>query len=137
LSQDAEGTTRERPRLCVASLARALLVVLAAVLAIFVTLGASAQTPAPSTSSSASSPVASAAPSSSGLVPPRLMSNANVDYPTGATGDAVVVLSLSIAADGTVTNAASTEGDEPFAGARVRALAVAAGEPVRRRLDRW
>jgi len=111
----------------VASLARAFLVVIAAFLAIFVTIGARAQTPAPSSSTSGS-----AAPSSSGLIPPRLVTNANVDYPAGASGDAVVVLSLSIAADGTVTNAASTEGDEPFAAAAVGAAFTWKFEPARR-----
>src|SRR5260370_19204327 len=55
-----------------------------------------------------------APPSSSQVTLPVLLSDATVAYPEGAHGDAVVVLKLTINADGTVRSAAPAETNEPF-----------------------
>jgi hypothetical protein len=70
---------------------------------------------APSASASGSTPPKPV------LVGPKLIGSASVDYPTGGTGDATVILALVIAADGTVTSATSFEGPEPFAATAVGA----------------
>ncbi len=49
------------------------------------------------------------------LVAPKLTSDADVPYPAGAKGDAVVVLVLVIEKDGSVRSAKAEEGGEPFA----------------------
>src|SRR5258706_7647394 len=49
------------------------------------------------------------------LSPPALLSSSEVPYPATATGDAIVLLTLTIAPDGTVRSAVATEGNEPFA----------------------
>lgn len=55
------------------------------------------------------------APAQPALVPPRLQSDPEIPYPTGARGEGTVVLLLLIDADGTVREAAVLEGEEPFA----------------------
>ncbi len=49
------------------------------------------------------------------LTPPVAQSNTDVPYPPRANGDAVVLLELTIEADGTVSNAVVIDGVEPFA----------------------
>jgi len=49
------------------------------------------------------------------LVAPKQLNPAPVPYPEGATGEAIVTLEVSIAADGTVDRVTVLEGDEPFA----------------------
>jgi hypothetical protein len=51
------------------------------------------------------------------IVPPRLLSDATVSYPEGASGDATVVLTLTLNADGTVRSAVPAEDNEPFSSA--------------------
>jgi TonB family protein len=64
----------------------------------------------------------SAEPGSTGVavMPPRQRGSASVDYPAGATGDAVVVLIVTVATDGTVDDVKAS-GDEPFVTAAVTA----------------
>jgi hypothetical protein len=47
--------------------------------------------------------------------PPVAPSNTDVPYPPGANGDAIVLLELTVAADGTVSKVAVIDGVEPFA----------------------
>lgn len=66
------------------------------------------------------------------LSPPLALGGTDVPYPEGAQGDAVVLLELIVAADGTVTQVEVIDGTEPFAAsARARALAWRF-EPARR-----
>jgi hypothetical protein len=58
------------------------------------------------------------------IVPPKLLSDPVVDYPEGASGEATIVLTLLIAADGSVQSAAATEANEPFS-TRAEAEALA------------
>jgi TonB family protein len=65
-------------------------------------------------------------------VPPKLLSDATVAYPAGATGDATVVLTLTVTSDGNVQSAVPAEAVEPFSS---RAVATALGwkfEPATR-----
>lgn len=49
------------------------------------------------------------------MTPPVAPNSTNVPYPPGASGDALVLLELTINADGTVSNAVVIDGVEPFA----------------------
>jgi hypothetical protein len=49
------------------------------------------------------------------VAPPVAPSSTNVPYPTGASGDAVVLLELTVKTEGTVSNAVVIDGVEPFA----------------------
>jgi hypothetical protein len=87
--------------------------------------------PSPSqTPSAATSPAEPGVPD---LVPPSLTSAAEVPYPEGARGDAVVILTLTISRDGKVEAARATEGDEPFVSAAAAAAVTWEFEPARRR----
>ncbi|HEX7671385.1 MAG TPA: TonB-dependent receptor plug domain-containing protein, partial [Polyangiaceae bacterium] len=69
------------------------------------------------------------------VVPPRLVSSPEVPYPPdppAATGDAVVVLELTVGADGSVRSAHAVSGGEPFAGAAVEAALTWRFEPATR-----
>jgi len=66
------------------------------------------------------------------LVPPSLTSPAEVAYPEGAEGEAVVVLTLTIGRDGAVEDVRVTEGNEPFASVAAAAAAKWQFEPARR-----
>ncbi len=66
------------------------------------------------------------------IVPPRIVSSANVTYPPTASGDAVVVLTLTINADGTVRSARATIDNPPFSGAAEQAAATWGFEPAAR-----
>jgi hypothetical protein len=48
------------------------------------------------------------------VISPKLLSDPTVPYPAGATGDATVVLALTINADGTVRQSVALEPNEPF-----------------------
>jgi TonB family protein len=91
----------------------------AALLFAFATLerAAAPQPAAPAT------PPQAGAPAAHEIVPPRPLSPLHADYPTGAQGDAQVVLIITVNADGTVRSARAAEGDEPFASAAVAAAA--------------
>jgi TonB family protein len=60
-------------------------------------------------------PASEAAPAPPPLVAPVVLGSTEVPYPAGATGDAVVVLELVVAKDGTVSRATVIDGAEPFA----------------------
>ncbi len=49
-----------------------------------------------------------------GIEPPRAQGPLTVDYPPGASGQAIVELALTIDADGFVRSATATRGEEPF-----------------------
>jgi len=66
------------------------------------------------------------------VVPPHLISSSDVPYPAGATGDAVVVLKLTIGADGGVRSVLWVAGDEPFVGVAVEATLKWRFEPANR-----
>jgi len=66
------------------------------------------------------------------VVAPKLVSDATVPYPEGATGDATVVLTLTVNEDGTVRQAVPLEENEPFS---MEAVSAALGwrfEPATR-----
>jgi len=71
-------------------------------------------------------------PAPSGLVAPVLVSDRAVAYPAGATGDAVVVLTLTVNDDGTVRSATPSETNEPFSGSAARAALAWRFEPATR-----
>jgi TonB family protein len=66
------------------------------------------------------------------VVPPKLISEAAVAYPEGASGDATVVLTLTIAADGSVRDAVPVLTAEPFSSAAVVAARDWRFEPATR-----
>ncbi|HTV23305.1 MAG TPA: TonB-dependent receptor plug domain-containing protein, partial [Polyangiaceae bacterium] len=75
-----------------------------------------AQTPAPVESTAPPAPALE-------IAPPRLIGEAVVEYPDGASGTADVVLELLISVAGEVSEASVVQGAEPFAtAARARAL---------------
>lgn len=73
-------------------------------------------------------PVASEA-----LTRPHLKSELSVEYPSGETEHARVVLELVITREGSVSETKVVEGREPFAAAAVEAARGAAFEPARRK----
>lgn len=73
----------------------------------------------PAPSEAATAPAAAALE----IIPPRLLGEAIVEYPAGASGEAEIVLELLISAAGDVSEASVVSGAEPFAtAARARAL---------------
>src|SRR5580692_9871174 len=60
-------------------------------------------------------PAAEVKPPGPALTPPVAESSTDVSYPPGANGDAVVLLELTVEADGTVSKAVVFDGAEPFA----------------------
>jgi hypothetical protein len=82
-------------------------------------------------------PAPASPPEPPAITPPKLISEAIFPYPEGASGDATVILTLTINADGTVRAAAVDEDHEPFSS---RAIATAlefrfeaatrSGEPI-------
>jgi TonB family protein len=58
---------------------------------------------------------------SDAIVPPRLVSEPTVPYPVGASGEASVVLNVTVNADGTVRAATAAETNEPFSSAAASA----------------
>jgi TonB family protein len=84
------------------------------------------------TTPSAPAPVAPAP-----VIAPKLISDATIPYPDGATGDATVVLTLTVNADGSVRQATPLEPNEPFSMEAVSAAlgwrfepATRGGQPV-------
>ncbi|HEX7668696.1 MAG TPA: TonB family protein [Polyangiaceae bacterium] len=67
----------------------------------------------------------------SAITPPKALDTA-FGYPAGATGDATVVVELTVEADGTVSGAKAVSGAEPFATAASRAAQAWKFEPARR-----
>ncbi len=55
------------------------------------------------------------------VMPPRQRAAPQASYPDGATGDAVVVLVVTVASDGTVDDVKPTSGEEPFVTAAITA----------------
>ena len=72
------------------------------------------------------------APAQPELVPPVLRSSAKVAYPEGAHGEAVVVLTLTIAKDGSVATAKASDDNQPFAMTAENAALGWTFEPARR-----
>ncbi|WP_437309448.1 TonB-dependent receptor domain-containing protein [Sorangium sp. So ce388] len=79
-----------------------------------------------------SEPTAKPAEAASSVVPPRLLSTPEAPYPPGATGDASVVLIVTVDIHGAVREAAPIEQNEPFVSAAVRAALASRFEPARR-----
>lgn len=77
---------------------------------------------------------AAAATAGSGpvVVPPRLLSDPNLPYPEGTFGDATVVLTIVVGADGAVRSAEPSTVHEPFSGAAARAAREFVFEPATR-----
>ena len=67
------------------------------------------------------------------IVPPRVLSDTRVDYPSGASGNAEVLLELLISTAGRAEEVRVISGDEPFAGAAVTAARTWLFEPALRR----
>ena len=87
--------------------------------------------PAAGATSDDASPNASATPASPVVIPPRALET-SAAYPSGAAGEAVVVLALVVDRDGAVSSVEVVEGDEPFATAAADAAARWRFEPARR-----
>lgn len=66
------------------------------------------------------------------IVPPHLAMQPDVPYPQDATGDASVILRLTVNADGTVREVQLADGDEPFASAALQAARDWKFEPALR-----
>ena len=90
---------------------RALLVALVSLVATLALLAASTSV------ARAQAPPAAPAPPPPALVPPKATSLPQVPYPSGASGDAVVVVELLVDAFGGVATAKIVDGPEPFAAA--------------------
>src|SRR3954463_11364882 len=80
--------------------------------------GAMTWSPAEAEPAPAAAPVTLPGPT---IVAPKLESDPAVPYPEGASGDATVVLTLTVNADGTVQNAVPLEINEPFSSQAVGA----------------
>jgi TonB family protein len=78
-------------------------------------------------------PAAPAAqPPQPNIVAPRLTFAEEVPYPAGASGDAVVILVVTVNADGSVRTARVSSGDEPFASSAAQAAQAFRFEPATR-----
>ncbi len=66
------------------------------------------------------------------LTPPLAQGSTDVPYPASASGDAVVLLELTVEADGTVSRAVVIDGAEPFAEQARRAVLSWRFDPARR-----
>ncbi|HMI85391.1 MAG TPA: energy transducer TonB [Polyangiaceae bacterium] len=100
-----------------------------AALALASMVGNAAAEPPPPPPESAPTPGAEA----SDLTPPSLAAPAEVPYPEGAHGDAIVVLMLTVGRDGAVAEVRAIEGDEPFASSATAAAGAWKFEPAQRR----
>src|SRR5882724_3140077 len=65
--------------------------------------------------------------------PPRPLSDLEVAYPQGASGETTVVLTLTVEPDGSVSAAAANESHEPFSSAAVAAAVKWQFQPAIRR----
>ena len=63
-----------------------------------------------------------AAHADAGIAPPRRLDDASTPYPAGGKGDATVVLTAVVDADGVVTDVTVTQGQPPFAEAAAAAV---------------
>jgi TonB family protein len=72
------------------------------------------------------------APKPAAVVPPKALATPAPGYPEGASGDAAVVLELTVARDGTVHDARLVSGEEPFASVALAAVQGFRFEPARR-----
>lgn len=66
------------------------------------------------------------------LTPPRIVGEATAPYPEGASGDAIVIVAVTVGDDGAVRDAVAEEGDEPFASAAIGAARAWRFEPATR-----
>ncbi|WP_437931324.1 TonB family protein [Sorangium sp. So ce291] len=66
------------------------------------------------------------------VTPPRPLAPPDVGYPEDARGDAVVLLVITVSADGTVRSASASEGPEPFASAAIAAASAFRFAPATR-----
>jgi len=66
------------------------------------------------------------------ITPPHLFAPISVQYPTGATGAASVVLRITVDKDGRIREARVLEGTEPFASAALASVDGARFEPATR-----
>lgn len=73
-----------------------------------------------------------AAPAGVPVTPPTLLSDPDVAYPEGATGDATVIVLLVVGEDGAVRSSTPEGADEPFLGAAAEAARAWRFEPARR-----
>ncbi|MEO8178225.1 MAG: TonB-dependent receptor [Deltaproteobacteria bacterium] len=92
---------------------------------------ASAAPPDPTAGTPAPSDSAPATPAPN-IVPPRLGATPEIPYPATGTGDAIVLLTLTVNADGSVRSASAAQGEEPFASAAVQAATGLRFEPATR-----
>jgi TonB family protein len=72
------------------------------------------------------------APKPAAVVPPKALETPAPAYPEGASGDATVVLELTVARDGSVRDAKVVSGEEPFASVALAAVQGFRFEPARR-----
>ncbi len=72
------------------------------------------------------------APNARPIVPPKLVFAPAIPYPRGGTGDATVVLAITVSAAGAVRAVRAIEGEEPFLGAAVQAAPAFRFEPATR-----
>ncbi len=77
-------------------------------------------------------PAAAADPLGVPVMPPRQRSAAAATYPDGATGDATVVVLVTVGIDGAVDDVKVAAGDEPFATAAVSAARTWTFDPATR-----
>ena len=94
----------------------------------FVPCPAAAQ--APPASVPAPAPVA---PTEREIVPPKPISDLTASYPEQGSGDAVVVLTLTVEPDGSVSGVAANPTNEPFSGQAVKAAQAWRFQPATRR----
>ena len=66
------------------------------------------------------------------VVPPRLLTSPDVPYPASETSDAIVVLVMTIRADGSVKAVRALEGEEPFTTAATTVASTWRFEPATR-----
>lgn len=66
------------------------------------------------------------------VLPPRLIEQAAVPYPADATGDATVIVTVTVNADGSVRSASAHRGEPPFADVAVESVKSWRFEPATR-----
>ncbi|MDB4944869.1 MAG: TonB family protein / TonB-dependent receptor [Labilithrix sp.] len=77
-------------------------------------------------------PVATPAPAAAPVVPPTAVTTPSATYPAGASGEATVLVVLTIDASGHVTDAVPTEVNEPFSSAAAETARTWTFEPATR-----
>jgi TonB family protein len=92
-----------------------------------------AQAALPDTSApTPSDPASAPAPAPPVIIPPHLIEEPDFPYPAAASGDAAVLLIVTVNADGSVRSARAQSGDEPFASAAMAAIGGARFSPATR-----